>query len=250
MSGSPAASPRAVTFDFWNTLCHEPPSGVLARRRVAATAAVLAEHGVPCDPERLAAAYDSAWSDYQAAWIANRQYVCADAVGRLLADLGLPGADHGGLQAAVLDAFVPSGAAVPLRLLDGAARLLAALDAVGVRIGIVCDVGFTPSPLLRAHLEGHGVLEHFDHWSFSDEVGVYKPHRRIFEHALEGLGGIEPAEAWHVGDRRRTDVAGAQAMGMTAVRITGGYDDTDATDGPEGDLVVAGHGELHAALGL
>lgn len=60
----------------------------------------------------------------------------------------------------------------------------------------------------------------------------------------------DPSEVWHVGDRRRTDVAGARAMGMTAVRITAAYDDTDLAEGPEGDLVVAGHGELVEILGL
>jgi FMN phosphatase YigB (HAD superfamily) len=90
------------------------------------------------------------------------------------------------------------------------------------------------------------VLALFDHWSFSDEVGWYKPDRRIFEHALAGLGGVDPGRAAHVGDIRRTDVAGAQAMGMLAVRYCGISDDTDS--GPEGDVVVADHAHLSAAL--
>jgi putative hydrolase of the HAD superfamily len=107
-----------------------------------------------------------------------------------------------------------------------------------VRIGIVCDVGMTPSTALRAHLRRHGLLEHFTHWSFSDEVGVYKPAPEIFEHALTGLGRVAPDRAAHVGDLRRTDVAGARAMGMTAVRYTGVFDD-DTVDLPEADHVVA-----------
>lgn len=211
--------------------------------------AVLAERGAVCELERLAAAHHATWLAYQAAWIANRQFTSADAVDYLCAELGLPSSD-GDLRAALLDAFVAVGAEAELQLLDGVERILASLDAAGVAVGIVCDVGFTPSPLLRRHLEGHGVLAYFDHWSFSDEVGVYKPDPQIFEHALAGLGVTDPSEVWHVGDRRRTDVAGAQAMGMTAVRITGAYDDTDVTEGPEGDLVVDGHGELLQLLGL
>ena len=53
----------------------------------------------------------------------------------------------------------------------------------GLRIGIVCDVGLTGSPTLLAHLEHHGLADHFDHWSFSDVVGVYKPAPEIFAHA-------------------------------------------------------------------
>ena len=104
----------------------------------------------------------------------------------------------------------------------------------------------TPSTILRAHLDRHGVLELFDHWSFSDEVGWYKPDRRIFEHALEGLGGVAPDRAAHVGDIRRTDVAGALGMGMVAVRYCGISDDTEP--GPEGDVVVDDHADLAALL--
>jgi putative hydrolase of the HAD superfamily len=118
-----------------------------------------------------------------------------------------------------------------------------------MRIGIVCDVGMTGSPILLWHLERHGLLELFDHWSFSDVVGVYKPNRQIFEDALQGLGGVEPSRAAHVGDRLRTDVAGARAMGMTPVRYTGLHDD-HAEGFREADLVISDHRDLVAALEL
>jgi putative hydrolase of the HAD superfamily len=129
------------------------------------------------------------------------------------------------------------------------AEALAALSERGIRLGIICDVGFTPSPVLLRHLERHGLLEYFDHWSFSDEVGVYKPHPRIFQHALAGLGGFEPGRCVHVGDRRRTDVAGAQALGMRAVRITSVFED-EPDQGPSGDVVISSYKELLQALGL
>jgi len=98
------------------------------------------------------------------------------------------------------------------------------------------------------------VLGHFDHWSFSDEVGWYKPAPQIFEHALAGLGGIEPEHAAHVGDLRRTDVAGAKAMGMVAVRYRGVFDNAqvvdDGHDRPEADLVIDDHADLPPLLGL
>ena len=55
---------------------------------------------------------------------------------------------------------------------------LRALAGAGVRIGIICDVGLTPSATLRRYLDHHGLLGYFDHWSFSDEVGWYKPDAR------------------------------------------------------------------------
>ncbi len=89
----------------------------------------------------------------------------------------------------------------------------------------------------------------FDHWAFSDEVGVYKPDPAIFRHALEGLGGIDPSEAAHIGDLRRTDVAGALGMGILALRYSGITDD-DPAHGPEADVVVTDHAEVPAILGL
>lgn len=59
---------------------------------------------------------------------------------------------------------------------------LGALAERGIRLGIVCDVGFTGGELLRGLLEREGLLRHFSGWAFSDEVGHYKPaphrHRR------------------------------------------------------------------------
>jgi FMN phosphatase YigB (HAD superfamily) len=107
----------------------------------------------------------------------------------------------------------------------------------------------TPSTILRRHLERHGLLGAFDHWSFSDEVGTYKPDPRIFAHALAGLGGVLPHRAAHVGDLRRTDIAGARASGMTAVRYTGVFDDPPADELPEGHHIVNDHADLVATLG-
>ncbi|HWJ98461.1 MAG TPA: hypothetical protein VNQ33_09905, partial [Acidimicrobiales bacterium] len=71
---------------------------------------------------------------------------------------------------------------------------------------------------------------------------------------LGGLGGIDPSVAAHVGDLRRTDIAGAQGRGVFAVRYSGIYDDPgnadDGSDQVEGDAVVADHADLLAALGI
>jgi putative hydrolase of the HAD superfamily len=120
-----------------------------------------------------------------------------------------------------------------------------------VRLGIICDVGLTPSVLLREFLASHGVLQHFSHWSFSDEVGCYKPSPEIFRHAAEGLGvaDVPPSQIAHVGDLKRTDVAGAQGVGWTSVRYSGSFDDV-ASEGPEAHHVVASHADLPAVLGV
>ena len=156
---------------------------------------------------------------------------------------------------AIVAAFVTGAAGQEQDLTGNVEETLVALKERGLRLGIICDVGLTPSNVLRDYLAAHGVLDLFDHWSFSDEVGCYKPARAIFDHAMAGLGGIDPGRAAHVGDLRRTDIAGARAMGMTAVRYRGANDDPAGT-GPEGETLPEGHHviddhtELLAVLGI
>jgi FMN phosphatase YigB (HAD superfamily) len=51
-----------------------------------------------------------------------------------------------------------------------------------------------------------------------------------------------PADAAHGGDLRRTDIAGARAIGMRSIRYRGLSDDTST--GPEADSVIDDHREL------
>ena len=237
----------AVTFDFWNTLMYEE-RGHLRGRRMAAWLGILEDAGIPVEHQLLDAAFDQSWDSYVEAWTANRQY---DAVAAATSVIGALGYDlPPDVRSALLAAFREAGNEAELHLTPNVETALRTLRTAGVRLGIVCDVGMTPSTALRAHLERAGLLEVFDHHSFSDDVGVYKPDRRIFEHALAGLGGVPPGRAAHVGDLRRTDIAGAAAMGMVTVRYTGVFDDPGTDGDPEAAHVVADHAALPAALGV
>ena len=236
----------AVTFDFWNTLVHED-RGHLRGRRLRAWAGILEEAGFSVERERLDAVFDVSWERYVEKWTANEQYRAAEAAEDIVESLGFR--VPAGIRRDLIEAFGRAGEGAELHLTPFAAACLRRLKSAGLRLGIICDVGMTPSTALRAHLDRFGVLELFDHWSFSDEVGVYKPDPAIFRHALDGLGRVDPGRAAHVGDIRRTDVAGAKAMGMTAVRYTGINDD-DHTDQPEGDHVISDHRQLATALGI
>ncbi|MEI2697671.1 MAG: HAD family hydrolase [Microthrixaceae bacterium] len=128
----------------------------------------------------------------------------------------------------------------------------------GSASGSSATSGLAPSATLRRILAGHGLLGFFDHWSFSDEVGTFKPDPVIFEHALgRTRRRADPSEAAHVGDLRRTDVAGAQrswACTLGALRgrrstIPGPAD--DGTDAVEARVVLGDHAEVDGpALGV
>jgi len=246
---APMVPPEAVTFDFWNTLVQEDLGA--RGRRLAGWLGVLEGEGFSVDPDALREAFAVDWDAYQQDWKANIQAGAGHSVVRVLDLLGLdPPPDVRDALTAVITDPAP-GHEPPPTLHIGAC--LDALRSAGVRIGIICDVGLTPSRTLRRYLETHGLLGSFDHWSFSDEVGVFKPDPVIFHHAMAGLGVEEPSRMAHVGDLRRTDVAGANALGILSIRYTGVFDDPGRPDdGPERTAVhdLADHADLPAVLGF
>lgn len=234
-------------------------TGGIRKHRLDACASVLAEVGATVDRAELEVAFQRSWDVYVQHWHDNVAFGAADAVELIVADLKLALVAGSPVVDDLVHAFTdpPAGFVPPLT--DNLAGCLAALRDAGVRLGIICDVGMTPGRTLRRYLAEHDVLDCFDHWSFSDEVGMFKPDPAIFAHALDGLADasgapVPPARAVHVGDLRRTDIAGARAFGMGSVRYTGVFDDPgDAdlgTDTMEADAVVTDHAALPAVLGV
>ncbi|HEY7562795.1 MAG TPA: HAD family hydrolase [Gaiellaceae bacterium] len=232
---------EAVTFDFWNTLMWEEP-GSLREKRLEAWRESLGA----VDEEALQEAHDAAHQEYVDSWVAGRQFRVEEAVAHMLS--GSNGSLGRDAAPVLVEGFSEGGRRAAVHPSDGVGECLASLKAGGTRIGIVCDIGLTPSPVVRELLERAGLLDYFDGMSFSDEVGHYKPHPAIFEHALAGLGGVPAERAAHVGDRVRTDVDGAAAMGMKAVRYNGVYEDELA--GQREEVVVRDLRELPRLLGV
>lgn len=228
---------RAVTFDFWNTIAVEPVPGSMQDLRHAAVADALEAHEVEVDADRLAEHVDEVIRHRERAWDQGVHVSPSEGAARLVAALELEEA----VGAAVTEAFLGVGRRAELGLAPDIGPTLERLRAAGLVLGIVCDAGFTGGAILREFLASKGLLEHFSGWGFSDEVGAYKPDPRIFEAAL-GMLGAAPAEAAHIGDLRRTDIAGARAIGMRGIRYRGLADDPGP--GPEADFVIDDHRDL------
>ena len=239
---------RAVTFDFWSTLVRDDPQ--IMELRLSAWKQILDGTGHPMSVEQIKDAFGKAWVAYVEAWQANVPFGAAHALEIMVSHLGV--APDATVTSALLQVITDPPENRHPMLNENVLECLDTLKSGGVKLGIICDVGLTPSRVLRRYLDQQGALAYFDHWSFSDEVGVFKPDEKIFHHALDGLGGIAPDAAAHVGDLRRTDVVGAKAMGMTAIRYSGANDDPPAEDGPliEGDFVVTDHAEIPKLLDL
>jgi HAD superfamily hydrolase (TIGR01509 family) len=103
----------------------------------------------------------------------------------------------------------------PLRL--GALEMLAALQARGLRLGVISNT-LQPARFMDDHLAHNGLLAFFPARVYSSELRLAKPHPAIFRAALDALG-VAPGRAVMVGDRLEADIAGAQGVGMKAVLI-------------------------------
>jgi putative hydrolase of the HAD superfamily len=228
---------RAVTFDFWNTIAAEPAKGAMKEARHAAVLAACQSLGLEHTAEQIGSTVGEVIRHREAAWAEGVHLSPAEGAERLADALELDAAG----RATVAEAFLGAGRGVELRLAPDIGATLERLAGDGLSLGIVCDAGFTGGAILRAFLADQGLLSYFSGWGFSDEVGTYKPAPEIFAAAL-GMLGSGPGDAAHIGDLRRTDIAGARAFGMATIRYRGLADDPEP--GPEADFVIDHHREL------
>lgn len=236
--------PCAVTFDCWNTLLREEDWEEAHRRRADALFHAARETGARVEPEQAAAAFDRAWQRHVDLWIAGVASGARDVAGWAMHELGA--LTHGPsfeLLVAHFEHASHSSRVVPV---DGAVETVERLARAGVPCALICDTGLTPGRVVREHLARLGMIPGLRAQLFSDEVGVPKPNPRIFAAALGALG-VGAAGAVHVGDLRRTDVAGARGVGMTSVRLAAAHDDPSPL--PEADHVADSHAALRDILG-
>jgi putative hydrolase of the HAD superfamily len=236
---------RAVTFDCWGTLLFERDPEQARALRVDAVLRVARRGGAALEPAAARAALDGAFRRHSDAWHAHRATGSAEMAGWVLESLAFPTDTRRGLAEELERALAEASLESEIAALEGSRETLEWLAGAGLRRALVCDTGFSPGRVVRRLLARTGLLELLEVQAFSDEVGVPKPEARIFEYALDGLGAAAPA-ALHVGDLRRTDIAGARSLGMRTVRIRGHFD--DPSEHAEADHVADSHAHLRELL--
>jgi HAD superfamily hydrolase (TIGR01509 family) len=234
---------RAVTFDCWQTLILDRQLDAARELRTAALVEAAAARGVELAVDAALAAVRAAHSRHVELWARGIGSGSPEMASWALASLGIVDL---ALATALGRRFEDAGLAGEVEALPGAAETLLALAQRGVRLALVCDTGFSGGRTVRQLLARTGLLDALEIQIFSDEVGVPKPHRRMFEAALDPLG-VDPAHAVHVGDLRPTDVAGGRAFGMGTVRLRAVHDDCSAH--AEADAVADSHAQLLELLG-
>ena len=230
---------RAVTYDCWGTLLKDRDWEGAWNKRLGALSRCINIEEAEAD-----ALLREAWAKHDEAW----KQVETFGPGRMAAYcLEARGIFDDDMIGSLTREFEEASMEVGVEAVEGADTTLAALGNAGIKLGLVCDTGLTPGRVVRQLLEDCNLLEHLEVLCFSDEVGVPKPGNEIFEKALAGLG-VRPPDAVHVGDLKRTDIAGAHDIGMHTARFRGVHD--DKSDAPESPIVLDRHEQLLEAIGI
>lgn len=220
-------STKAVLFDFYGTLAEAVDWGPTLGE-------VLESHGYPAGDgvgvpddwwgllDGIEHSAESASRDAYVAWELARLCRLADAC-------GVP-ADRCDTVVADLHRATKR---YELALHADVAETLERLRARGFALG-VCSNWDWDLPELTGRL---GLGDLFDVVVTSARAGARKPHPRIYEHTLDGLG-ISAAEALFVGDSLGPDVTGPVAHGMRATHLVRG-DGSVAAEPPPGVTRIA-----------
>ena len=202
---------RAVLFDFAGTVLMPIDAPAWVRHAATQTGLALGDQ----EADALAARYLEAG-------LPGGPYPddVPDAVARMYAVRDLGADEHRAAYMALL-ATVPEPApgftqAMYELVLDAegwiaypdAAPTVQALQAAGLRVGLISNIGYEIRPILRAH----GLPALAQHATLSCEHRIMKPDARLFEAALATLGS-SAAETLMVGDHAAADTGGV-ALGM------------------------------------
>jgi len=115
----------------------------------------------------------------------------------------------------------------------------------GLILGIVSNSDDALIPTLKRH----GLYSYFNFVQYSALTGLQKPDPRVYQQALQVAGGINPADAGHIGDELISDYFAPRKVGMASFIIdtTGKYTDDDLKD-VDKSCIVKDLLELHQLI--
>lgn len=190
--------------------------------------------------ETMAQILNNAWDNSQTTFVAPNM---SQAIIAALADAGLPTAHLD--PDTVMDLYDWQAREGEIPFPD-VPEVLPQLAATGVTLGIVTNAS-QPMRYRDRELIALDLIDWFPDCRIAAvDVGVVKPHRAIFEHALD-LVGAEPQETVFVGDNLFADIKGAQGIGMRGIWRETAREESlnDETITPDGTITT-----LHDLLPL
>jgi len=233
---------KLITFDFWNTLFLDRDEGVRHKRRIVFAYDRIQRQRPTVSMQDVEEAFARAHELFSTQWDVRQAVSMRKHFTAMTESLGvqLPEED----TAAVVDFFETILLEYPPVLIDSAAEAVRE-SASRMTVGLISDTGYSPGRTLVRVLESHDLRSHFQAFSFSNETGVLKPNPEAFLTILRGLD-VKPGDAVHIGDLEDTDIAGAKAIGMKAIKYIGS--NPTAVRESSADAVIENLRELPATL--
>ena len=214
---------KAVTFDLWETLLFEKNGSDMKRTaiRCRRLTEVLARSGLNVSAKDVEASLKETISSLIKIWDKNKDIPHLDMI-RIFLKYASKGKLS--LKEEWLDelskAYVSPLFEVSPYLNPDAAESLEWLRSQKKHIGIICNTGLTPGTELRRFLSQAGIARYFQVMTFSNEVGIRKPDRRIFNLTAQALK-TTAQRIVHIGDNVKSDVWGAKNAGFRAIHLSG-----------------------------
>ncbi|MEO8557276.1 MAG: HAD family hydrolase [Actinomycetota bacterium] len=213
---------KVIAFDLWETLITDTPEISRAQERIRLTRmeAILTARGHGAEANEIERAYRRLWHRcHELYWSADRDVPCRRQIEVFLEELGV-GMER--LDDQTIDELerVYAGAAVEHlpEVVPHARETLSVIRDRGLRTGLISNTGRTPGYALREILKQLDLAPLLEVMVFSNEHGVCKPERLIFETLRAGFG-VRYDEMLFVGDNLYVDVLGARRCGMRAVHF-------------------------------
>jgi putative hydrolase of the HAD superfamily len=136
-------------------------------------------------------------------------------VNMFLTEYGLSGLSSADLRAALQAMYAVSQAHWHPE--DDTLSTLETLRSQGYRLGIISNAAYSLD--VETLIDKAGIRPFFDTILISADIGIRKPHPKIFQVSLE-RSRVSPARSVMVGDTLSADILGAKNAGMYAVWIT------------------------------
>ncbi len=150
------------------------------------------------------------WERYHHGEI-SKEFLLAERFERPLAHFGCKG-DVSAVAAAMNEWYL-ADLAEQKQLLPGAVQLLDYLQGRGYRLCTLSN-GFAGTQ--QRKLESGGILHYFELNVLSDDCGITKPQRGIFNYALQ-QAGVSADEVVMIGDNPDADILGAHQAGWRTI---------------------------------
>jgi len=228
---------KAITFDCWDTLLDDDPGR--NRKRKEYFRQIFKRCGFPITEDEIDVLFSKEAKLFQEHIIRHKK--TQDSRARVetitgLAETRLPDSEI--IKAAEYCDRIALEYSPPV--VPGIKEVLGELTKI-YKLAVICNTGWHSGETVRQLLERYDFPKYFLHLTFSDEAGIAKPHKQIFEYTLEKLG-CRAEDAVHIGDSEYSDIVGAKEANMRAILFTGVND--KYKDNTSADLVINRYDDL------